>query len=202
MKALTYTEAKEIYMFDELNKEAQRVAIKDIEEDNYYLGDDWFQYEDEDFKNILELIGFYDIETSFSGFHYQGAGARFTGSYYNKKRISTKMKAYAPLDVELNRISRDIMKIQQRNNYEVEATIGSTSSNYYHSNTMSVEVYNSSNEDIVIREDEEFEDLCKDLAIWYYDSLRGTHDYLMSDEAIIEHLRSSEREFYMNGTSV
>ena len=191
---------KDIYTFNELNEEAKKVAIAVQRANEYYLAYGWYDSITEDFKTILELLGFYDIETSFSGFWSQGDGARFTGNYSNEKRITTKIKGYAPKDAELNRIAKDIMAIQQINKYKLEATIEANTHRYLHSNTMSVNTFNSENEYTDIKQYEEFEQLCKDLADWYYDRLENYYDYLMTDKVVAEHLICNEVKFNTDGT--
>ena len=50
-------------------------------------------------------------------------------------------------------------------------------------------------EDIVDSYDVETLQLHRDLAVWYYKKLNEQYDYLMSDEAIAEHIIYNELEF-------
>lgn len=43
-------------------------------------------------------------------------------------------------------------------------------------------------------------DIFRDLAKWLYKRLESNYDYLTSDKAIIETIKSNEREFLIDGT--
>ena len=43
--------------------------------------------------------------------------------------------------------------------------------------------------------EDDFLQLCRDLADWYYEKLEQEWDFLNSDEAISEHLNSNEYDF-------
>jgi len=180
-------------LFEELSEDRKLKEIERYRQNEYYLDHDWWVYIDEDFNAILELIGFYRINTSFSGFWSQGDGASFTARYSNEKRIAPKIKSYAPKDEELYRIAKEIQTLQQKCNYEFECSIYCTG-NYSHSNSMRLELDNYMNDKIVDYEDE-FLELCRDLADWYYKNLEKGWDYLNSDEAIADHLIANEIEF-------
>lgn len=70
-----------LYSFDELSSEAKETAISSFQEDDSYLDYEWDEYTISDFKTILELIGYYNIECYFSGFWSQGDGACFSARF-------------------------------------------------------------------------------------------------------------------------
>jgi hypothetical protein len=180
-------------LFNELSEDRKLQEIEKLRNDESYLDYDWWNFCDEDFKTILELLGFYRINTFFSGFWSQGDGASFTARYSNEKRITTKIKYYAPLDLELHRIAKGIQDIQQSCKYEFVGSIYCTG-NYSHSHTMRFETEDYNNPKIDEYEDD-FLQLCRDLADWYYEKLEQEWDFLNSDEAISEHLNSNEYDF-------
>lgn len=190
------------FKFDELSPEAQQVAIDQYRNDEFYPFDDWYDFIKSDFHEILELIGFYNIDSCFSGFYSQGDGASFTADYTYKKGCLNAIKNYAPNDKELYSIVKSIVSHQKDNGYKLECIITHSGSMYIHSSTMCFdwskgndscfEWKNNSVED-------EIEQLFKDLADWYYSKLYNEYEYLMSDECIIENIESNEYDFLESG---
>ena len=80
----TQTITKNFYLFNELSEEQKQEVLdrhRGYDVDHF----EWFEYTIDDYKEILEIIGFYDIDINFSGFWSQGDGASFTGKYYYEK---------------------------------------------------------------------------------------------------------------------
>ena len=197
MRIRTITE----YSFDELSEEAQERAVQDVQESDYYMDLEWWEYNDEDFQRILHILGFYQVETYFTGFYSQGDGACFEASYSNEKRITTKIKKHAPLDKELHRIARRLMELQQKAQYRFEGKIyRGRYTNYYHSNTMCFEPYYS--EDRLSKYKDNFMDICRDLADWYYSGLERQYDYHMSDDGVRDYLIGNDYQFDINGERI
>ena len=122
------------YGFNELSNEAKQVAFvdnSDINVDDF----DWYDYTKEDFHSILELIGFYNIDSNFSGFYSQGDGASFSADYRYKKGCLKAVKQHAPNDKELHNIVGGIISHQKDNGYLLSCEV-SKRGNYCHSNTM------------------------------------------------------------------
>jgi hypothetical protein len=189
---------KDIYRFSELTKTAQDNAIKHTRNDEYYLSHEWYLFVNEDFKAILDLIGFYNIETRFSGFQSQGDGASFKAGYSNNKYITKKIKNYVLADNELNQIIsnfQDIKKSLKNNAKDLEFEIRFNSHHYCHSNTMSISGISYFAKDF----EDDILQLCKDLANWYYKKLDDEYEFLNSDKEVAEHLICSEYEFEING---
>ena len=70
----------ELKPFSKLPEDLQQKVIdknRNINVDDY----DWFDTTKSDFHTDLETLGFYNIDSQFSGFWSQGDGASFTGSY-------------------------------------------------------------------------------------------------------------------------
>ena len=55
------------YSFNELSDEAKQVAFNNNSDTNVDHWD-WYASTKDDFHTILELIGFYNIDSNFSGF--------------------------------------------------------------------------------------------------------------------------------------
>ena len=70
----------ELFSFAELSEVVQNAIV---ENNTYALVeyDDWFEYQKEDFHQTLELLGFSNIQSNFTGFYNQGDGASFTANW-------------------------------------------------------------------------------------------------------------------------
>jgi len=185
-------------LFNELSEANKAKAITDTQASYGYLDYEWFDQTETDFNDILAIIGYYDIETSFSGFHSQGDGASFTAKYSYEKGSVAKLKAYAPKDEELHRIVQELKNIQAKVCYDLEAYITPSGSNYCHEMTMSCECHSrrgNIKDDTANEYEDEILELSRDLARWYYKTLNNEYDYLMSDEAVREHIIANAEEF-------
>ena len=186
--------------FTELSKENQAIVINETRQSDSYLNYPWYECIDEDFRAILELLGYYNIETYFTGFYSQGDGASFDGRYLYAKGATKALRAYAPRDEELNRIALALQDIQKKCRYDLGSTID-TNGRYSHEMTMSC--LNWSNNDLVEEDTvdeytDEILELHRDLARWYYKALDNYYDCLNTDETIAEHLEASCQEWSIN----
>jgi hypothetical protein len=182
--------------FNELNDEQKEKVIENNRDINTDY--EWWQFTKEDFHAQLDILGFYDVESYFSGFWSQGDGASFTGKFSypeNEKEIETILKNlidnYNYKDDKLDyakNILRNAM-IEKKKDidddyYPCELEIYSRS-NYCHSNTM--QLLNNDNDC--------FLENCRWLADEYYKTLDDEYYYLVSDEAITETLIINDYEF-------
>jgi len=184
-------------LFNELNEVNQARAIKATLENECYLDYEWHDFTTKDFKNILEILGYYDIKSYFSGFYSQGDGASFEARYSYEKQSVNKIIDYASLDKELHRIAKELFNIQNKLRYDLEAKI-TTGGNYCHEMTMRCECQSLRgfiNEDTVQNKEEDMLDISRDLAIWYYKQLNEQYNYLMSDEVVKKYIIANELEF-------
>ena len=167
-------------------------TIEEIREDEFYLDYPWYESNKDDFYQVLDILGFYDIEAFFSGFYCQGDGASFQARYEYKKGSIKAIKEYAPNDAELHSIAKGLQLLQARARYDIGCKITQNSPHYVHSNTMRVDyIYSVDNivENVDFYElDYLFLELFRDLADWYYKQLDDEYDYLRSDDAIQEYI--------------
>ena len=190
------------YSFNELSDEAKQVAFNnslDINVNHW----NWYDSTKDYFHTILELIGFYDIDSNFSGFYSQGDGASFSANYRYKKGCLKAVKQHAPNDTELYDIVEGIVSHQKDNGYLLSCEV-SKRGNYSHSNTMHFAWYKNDDgfdwkNDFV---EDELEQLFRGLANWYYSRLGSEHDYLTSFDAVAEMLDANEIQFLENGDGV
>ena len=191
------------YSFNELSDEAKQVAFDNslyINVDSW----DWYDSTKDDFHTILELIGFYNIDSNFSGFYSQGDGASFSANYRYEKGCLKAVKQHAPNDAELHNIVKCIISHQKDNGYLLSCEV-SRRGNYSHSNTMRFSWYKNGDSWFDWKNDfveDELEQLFKDLANWYYSRLGSEYEYLTSFDVVAEMLEGNEIQFLENDKGV
>jgi len=178
----------------------------------------WWDSVYEDFYEICTILGIEldKREPSFSGFWSQGDGASWTGRYraqglgyaglaplYTYDQAPAKIREHAPQDETLHSIADELCllgRIYRPVYAKIERPYGS---NYVHSNTMYVTEWEYYDEELC--EDDVDTEIAhhieetliaqfRALADWLYKSLESEHDYLTSDEAVIEALDANEIE--------
>ncbi len=187
---------KTVYLFNELNDYAKKVAINKERE----LIDFNCDFVIDDCKYIAELLGINDSVIRFTGFCSQGDGASFTGSYKYAKDANKTIVEHAPKDEQLIAIANRLTAVQERAKFEIECDIDYSDSRYCHSNTMqfSYKDYESNSiEPAIIRD--ECSSILRAFADWIYIQLNNEYDYQHSDAQIIESLEANEVWFYDNG---
>lgn len=195
------TETMEIYKFEELDKNIQQKVIEknyDINV-NYY---DWWDSTQEDFYRILDILGYYDIKSYFSGFHSQGDGASFQANWNYNKNMMKLIKEYAPLDYELQDIAKILTDLSRRNFYKLSAKIIQTGY-YCHEFTMYVDYVEKFNGTEPTQDSEDiFKECSRRLARWYYSQLNNDYDFLTSEDSIVDTIIANEYEFYADGEMI
>lgn len=176
------TLSKTVYEYSELSDSAKEKALQWFCADLRY---DWHEFVTDDFKAILELIGFRDIKTQFSGFSSQGDGASFAAYYSYDKGSAEKVKAYAPQDSVLHDIAQSIAAIQRRAFYGLSERI-KTCGRYCHEYAMTCD-----NADLL----EQF----RRLARWYYSTLEKEYEYATSAESLADVAAANEWHFDSEG---
>ena len=182
-----------LYKFDELSTESKEKAITSFQEDDSYLDYDWYQYTINDFKTILELIGYYNIECYFSGFWSKGDGACFSARFSRNKQCLEKVKSYCPKEQEiLNIVEKIQSEIPLHEEYEIKH-----SGHYYHE--YCTNVYYLGDNEKAEQLDERFLELSRQLMRILYKKLNDEYDYLNSSEAITEFIIANDYEFTEDG---
>lgn len=199
------TEEVSIYTFEELSDKAKVRAREWYREGA--LDYDWWDGIYDDASRIFAILGIdsqkpvklmngstrYDPAIWFSGFWSQGDGACFTGSYAYAKASARAIARYAPQNMVLQRIGRDLMNVQKRNRYGITANITKTGL-YEHEHSVSIDVDGCNADD-----QKAVAELLRDLMRWIYRALEKEHEYLMSDECVDETIVSNEYEFTADG---
>jgi len=191
---------KTLYKFDELSDDAKEKARE------WYRSSDNdrdFSYVIDDAVTIGAMLGI-DINPTnkgygkrpaiyFSGFHSQGDGACFEGSYSYKNGALKAIQAYAPKDRELHAIAKQLQDLQRQHFYSLTAKMNHQG-HYYHSWCMRVEV-NYSLDDSRSLPENELTDLMRLFADWVYDKLQAEDEWFRSDECVDESILANEYEF-------
>lgn len=140
--------------------------------------DMWYEFSKEQFHEILEALGFYNVDSRFSGFCSQGDGASFSASYSYEKGAAKKIKASWNASGTVAHIADRLQELQRRNFYQLTATI-STSGWYCHEMTMSASVERDSPDyrEPTQSADDDLLEICRDLARWYYKNLELEFEY-------------------------
>lgn len=183
----TITREYNVYNYDELSKESQSKVLKDMNDIN--VDYEWHKYTIEDMEQRLETMGYKDAKIGFSGFWSQGDGAHFTASVdvakFLKfhKLISKYRKVY--------RVAEDCtLTIKHRGHYEHEMLMYTDSETYGLSDAVTHELIKL--ESLVL-------EMAREEARDIYKTLEKEYDYLTSDEAIIETIKSNEYTFLEDG---
>ena len=205
---------KTVFLYTELSDAAKAVARQwwraDISADDF--GDDYVL---DDAAEIADIMGIdlrqtpknrVDGTSSFapsiyySGFSSQGDGASFKGTYKYKKGACKALKAYAPKDVELQRICKALKDAQRKVFYSATCNI-STRGYYNHSGTMQFNFdMNDVSTDTFNDVEETISQALRDFADWIYSQLEKEYEYQNSDVVIEETLVSNGYEFNEDGS--
>lgn len=187
-----------IYKIDELSEEARKFAIDTWNE--HGLDHVWWIDIYDDFKAIADLMGITVKDIYFTGFYSQGDGASFTGLYTFEENAPNEVRNHAPKDKELHNIVDALTKEQKDHDNNLNAIISRDDSNYYHENSVNIELYvESEDSETDYFTDEHIESLFRDLMRWLYKQLEQEYTYMTSDEAVIETLRINDYEFTQDG---
>lgn len=191
------TEQVSIYKFEELSDSAKEKAREWYR--NGALDYEWWDSVYKDAERVFKILGIDATRNGkspaiyWSGFHSQGDGACFEGSYRYQAGSVRAMYRHAPKDEELNRIALELMLVQRRNGYSITADM-SHRGNYQHDHSVSFDMSNH-HDNLSLADGEEVTKLLRDLMHWIYDSLKREHDWLLSDEQVDESIIINEYEF-------
>jgi len=195
-----------VFKFDELSEDAKQYALEKLWDLN--VDYDWWEFLFDDAANIAELFGldirqtrkermdksyFYKPTIYFSGFSSQGDGACFEGRYSYQKGGLKAVMEYAPKDEELHRIVRDLQNLQAKNFYKVTFRTYHRGF-YHHENCMYLDDYEGCE-----GYEDDFLEVMRDFARWIYKCLESEHDWLTSEESILETIHANEYEFTEDG---
>lgn len=152
------------------------------------LWDGWWDSVYEDFRQIVDLMGFDDPEMQFSGFWCQGDGASFTANFSPRKGIVKAVKAYAPQDEKLHAIAARVAELQRRNFYQLHACITRIGWRYAHAYTISADYpcrHHPIQGEVAATSDamDTLTEIARDLSNWLYRALESDYEWQVADQA-------------------
>ena len=183
----TETITKTYLFFNELTKDQQTKVIENMREDQHYFFEHEVDYILENFKELLDIIGFNDIEIFYSGFCSQGDGACFTGFFDYPQDINEVLKQVkeSHLDYILEDdkdIIENFKKLPKEFYGQETESVYKIASRYQHENT--------------VRTDNEIlTEVVRDLSRLIYRELESQWDYIHSDDYIEELINCNGYEF-------
>lgn len=191
----TQTETIEIFKLSELTEEAQKKALEKWNEHSEFDS----QFIIDDYREILECIGFSDVKIYYSGFYSQGDGACFTGSYQYAKEWAKALKAHCDYK-DIIVIGGRLHALQSRYFYRLHCDIEHRC-RYYHENSVSLSVLLSNDADISDYDGAHGDllSIVQDISRIIYHALESNYDYQASMEYFVDACEANEYEFLYNG---
>jgi hypothetical protein len=211
---LTRTVRTKVYKFDALSDEAKKKAIEYFRDTN--VDYDWWNFVYEDLTMLCETMGI-EVDTKqtyFSGFAHQGQGSAFTADIPSivvtiKAVDEEKWKEHAPNDkINLPKSSKNIQRILKLIDSDAidwssnivtggrETSVKVEFSSRYQGDYVS----DLTNIDNTLEQlAEHIQDIVDELNHWFFKRLEDEYDYLTSDKAVIESIKSNEYEFTKDG---
>lgn len=201
-----------LYKFEELSDQAKERARQWWRECENSDGDWSFMYAD--FEKCGKIIGIEIDRRTYktigggtgseptiywSGFSSQGDGACFEGRYAYAKDAHNKIRAHAPKDERLHKIADDLLAIQRKHGYRLEARV-KHSGHYNHKYCTAIDVTDSRTGDDVDKETyDTVVEALRDFMEWIYRSLEKEYEWKMADEQVDENITANEYTFNAQG---
>ena len=173
--------------FNELNKEQQTKAIESLRDIN--VDNAWHDLDQEDFHEILELLGFYDIVSNFSGFWSQGDGASFSASFkipLDKKELKQRMSKVEDFAPNYFDAGASIKKLYLDLDFSQEIMEGES--------TLKI-ITHGHYSGVMYCGHLDLQEFARYMAAKYYIDLEKNYDYLVSDDSVIEAIEANDYEF-------
>ena len=201
-----------IYQYAELSDAAKEKARdwcrNTIQDDVFYTESVY-----DDAAAVADLMGLDICQTRFtrcdgshgykptihySGFWSQGDGACFEGRYRYKPGAVKALADYAPQDLELQRIARELQKAQKRYFYRLTASTTCARGNITRVNVEGLDV-NHVSYNVAHDTEGAVEEALTDFAHWIYRRLEREYKHSISDDVVVENIEANEYEFTVDG---
>ena len=197
----TITTETKVYNLADINKDSD--LKEKVLKENYDINvsfEEWHEPELNNWKEILNRLGFADSTIHYSGFSSQGDGACFVtdDTFYYFKGQTAKIKEEYPTFTELHEIADRLQAVQKRGVYGLYGTI-THRGHYSHHNSMDVEVFNRVGNCVNDSIQNEYAGIIKDLAKMIYKGLEKEYDYLTTEEAILITIAANDYKFTEDG---
>lgn len=189
-----------VYEFVELSEDAKENAINGMRDINTDF--EWWDCTLDDYKEILEKIGFSNVEICFSGFWSQGDGASFTGAYSYEKGALSKVKREYPTFTALHEFAEQLQLLNRQYFYSLSFELQRICHRYSHENTVNISWSEcDTNADVWPSDDTDnaLIECCRGFMREIYNSLENEYEYLTSDAVVIEAIESNDYLFTGDG---
>ena len=171
--------------------------------ENVDLNDDWFIPIKEGMEEDLKKLGFYDIDSSFTGFYNQGDGANIRCKITLRNALKTLKKSLSKyglfVDTDntiINIYSNTYYSYQHENilcvDYNLEFQDYDGSQNTINTITEVSENYMNEISNEILQ-------YIKERSRKYYQDLNNFYDYLHSEDSFKEEINNSNLLFKLNG---
>lgn len=185
----TRTRVDTLYEFSELSDSAKETALEKLRDLN--TTHEWWEFVEDDAKQCGAILGIEIDQIRFTGFWSQGDGACFEGSYrYAKGAVGAITEHTGGTDSELISIATRLQELQRPAFYTATASCAHRG-HYYHSGCMAVEC----DAEKGTLDHDALTSALRSFADWVYTRLEKEHEYLTSDEQVIESIEANEYEF-------
>jgi hypothetical protein len=195
-----------VYTYDELSFKAKEVARdehRDVNVDHPH----WFDSTEDTIKELGKLAGISIDGVLFTGFSSQGDGACFEGTYAFKPDALEAVTKEMPQEKQLHAAVADIVAAQARASNRLSATVVHRG-RYYHDGSADIEVdadvtdvdpSDTSIDDTDDTAATELKEALRAFMRWSYRLLEREHQWLTSDEAVVETIEANEYRFTADG---
>ena len=183
-ETVTYT----YYTFDELTDDQKKKAIDKHREINVDYG--WHDGILSEFEEALEILGFKNIVSSYSGFWSQGDGASFIGEFIIPTDDDT-------LEMRVKKLESEYTWIYVNFNFDkyLKMTFDDDESLYLETYEVYRMGHHYSHSNTITCDHDELKEFTRSFSDFIYRTLEKEYDHLTSDEVVKETLISNEIEF-------
>lgn len=209
---------KEVYSFSELSPEAKERARDWWRETAF--DHDWWDFIFSDAVEVGKILGIefdsvnqgkrrdgrsiYEPAIYFEGFHQQGSGACFTGTWGEARDAARRIRDHAAWDTELHDIADQLTGLQLVYDFTLGATITKRGGCGSHEHCVSIDVGRSNDSgdfdcDVPHEVEKAIADLLRRFMKWIYRQLEAEYEYQNSDDCVDENIKANDYAFDVNG---
>lgn len=199
------------YSFDELDKEAQRQAVKDaLQSHDPMIYNSTQEAVLEDAAQCGEVIGIHIAKEGrdpYKAFWDYGNVFYFDGWYEHAPGSIRAIRQHAPLDADLHAIADELWKVQRRHQFKLKCDINedpardtqyATAFECSHCHVFDDPMSHDWPHDVMFVMQEQAEAFSK----WVLKNLHRELEYRQSDEFIIEHIKDNDYKFTHLGVMI
>lgn len=187
-----------VYKFNELSDKAKERAREWYRQGN--LDYDWWSAVYDDAKECLAHAGFSIDDILFTGFHSQGDGACFNGSWSASDVDAQAMRGHAPLDDTLHVIADAMEKLATR--YPEASLTVRHHGHHNHEYCTRFDVELGDDTETSTELEANLIETSRKAMRWIYRQLEKEYEYRMSDEVCDDEIIANEYEFTESGNII